>query len=817
MYSGRGKSFFLTRLLKEVIFPEAELAGSDPRIERRQKLIQFGALGVALLVTLGTIGLWVVSYSLNKSAIAQTDGQIARYRAVDIAPTDSRSNFKMLSQKLDALLAVRRIWEETGWLSHFGLFQGRKLEDGAEEAYEQVSTDYFLPSLVNRLKERMQGAEGAKPDVLYQLLRVYLMFGQPEKLEPKIASAVIQVDWEQSFADEPETLAALSVHLQNLLEMKPGATQLDAAFIAATRAKLTGVSQVQQCYDRFKAEALLDHSHDFKLAEVLRPNGQKVFVLADGRDIDVGIVPGLYTAWGYGDYFLKKGMVSAKECLQQNWVLGIETSSSDPREIERLHEGIKALYLGEYQQYWSGLLAGIRLRPAQNINQTVELLDLLSRPDSPLRLLLMAVEKNTSLGKVSAAAANLLKQAAEKTNLAPDEQTRRLFDSTRQVAGFGSGAAGDPAKRLENYFENYNVLVRGDTDKPVPLDVPLNKARELRDYFMLQTGGGQAQKSAASRVDGMGGDVMGQAKIEFARLPEPVRGWLMSLTSAGLSQTLSGAKAALNEKLMAAGIGGGSATGGGGAAAGGGGAAAGGAGKAGAAAGGGGAGAGGGRISLCTLSFNGKYPFAKGSQQDAPLVEFSKFFAPNGVMDQFFQANLKDFVDTGTPQWRQKSADGQSLGLSQTAINGFQAAAKIRDAFFAAGGQAPQVQFDMKPLELDAKVDSFRLNIEGQEIVYRHGPEQVTRIQWPGPAAGSGVRFVFETPDKNQAGRVKEGPWALFHLLDECSLQRSRGADGYTLTFQAEGFTARYEIRPLSVNNPFNLAELQSFRCPESL
>jgi len=804
MYSGRGKSFFLTRLLKEVVFPEAELAGCDPRIERRQKLIQYGALGAALLLTLGTVGLWTVSYGLNRAAIAKTDEQIAKFRAVNITPADSRSNFEMLSQKLDAVLAIRGIWEESGWLSHFGLFQGRKLGEGAQEAYEQLLTDYFAPSLVNRLQERMQGPEGTKADVLYQLLRVYLMFGQPDKLEPKIVAAVIQVDWEQSFAGQPEALAALSTHLQNLLQLKPRATQLDEAFIASVRARLTQVSQVQQCYDRFKAEALLDHSHDFKLAEALKPNGQKLFVLVDGRDIGVGVIPGLYTAWGYGEYFLKKSTLSVKDCLQQNWVLGKEGSSADPREIERLHDGFKALYLGEYQQYWSGLLAGLKLRPAQNINQTVDQLDMLSRPDSPLRLLLMAVEKNTSLSKVSAAAANLLTQAAAKANLAPDEETRKLFDSTKQVAGFGSGSAGDPAWRLENYFDNYNVLVRGEADKPVPLDVPLNKAKELRDYFMLQTGGGQAQKSAAGRIEGGGGDVPSQAKIEFARLPEPVRSWLMSLTSVGLNQTLSGAKGALNEKLKAAGIGGGAA---GGAAGGGGGAAG--------AGGGAGGGSGGGGGSPCKIAFGGKYPFAKGSQQDAPLVEFGKFFAPNGVMDQFFQANLKDFVDTGAPQWRQKAADGQSLGLSQAAIQGFQAASKIRDAFFAAGGQTPQVQFDLKPLDLDAKVDSFRLNIEGQEIVYRHGPEQVTRIQWPGPAAGSGVRFVFETPDKNQVGHAKEGPWALFRMFDESSLQRSGG--GYTLTFQAEGFTARYEIRPLSVNNPFLLAELQSFHCPESL
>ena len=37
------------------------------------------------------------------------------------------------------------------------------------------------------------------------------------------------------------------------------------------------------------------------------------------------------------------------------------------------------------------------------------------------------------------------------------------------------------------------------------------------------------------------------------------------------------------------------------------------------------------------------------------------------------------------------------------------------------------------------------------------------------------------------------------------------------VTFQVEGYKARYELRASSVYNPFNLPELQQFRCPESL
>src|SRR4029079_9691550 len=38
--SGTGKSFFLTTLVRQVIFPESGLAGSDASIERRQRAMR---------------------------------------------------------------------------------------------------------------------------------------------------------------------------------------------------------------------------------------------------------------------------------------------------------------------------------------------------------------------------------------------------------------------------------------------------------------------------------------------------------------------------------------------------------------------------------------------------------------------------------------------------------------------------------------------------------------------------------------------------------------------------------------------------------
>ncbi len=50
-FSGKGRSYFITRLLRDVIFPEAEIAGTNLRFERWRAWIQRGAYAAALLIT----------------------------------------------------------------------------------------------------------------------------------------------------------------------------------------------------------------------------------------------------------------------------------------------------------------------------------------------------------------------------------------------------------------------------------------------------------------------------------------------------------------------------------------------------------------------------------------------------------------------------------------------------------------------------------------------------------------------------------------------------------------------------------------------
>ncbi len=303
MYSGKGKSFFIHRLLKDVLFPEAELAGQDPKLVKRTRLLQIGAYVGAGFLFLLMLGLWTASYFNNQAALDKVEQYIADYHAIK---TNGPTNFDTLLPRLNTLAAIRDVYKDAGFMMGLGLSQADKVEAAAQHSYESLLRNYFLPAIEWRLKERMQGPEGNNTDVLYQLLKVYLMFNQLDKLDAPTAMAWIRADWDRQYATDPEALGQLVKHLDYLLKLQLDPLEIDQGFVDSVRNKLTQVPLIGQIYARFKTESKIDQSHDIQLGKALGPDAERAFVLADGKSVSSYTIPGLYTAYGYTEFFLKK-------------------------------------------------------------------------------------------------------------------------------------------------------------------------------------------------------------------------------------------------------------------------------------------------------------------------------------------------------------------------------------------------------------------------------------------------------------------------------------------------------------------------------
>jgi len=219
----------------------------------------------------------------------------------------------------------------------------------------------------------------------------------------------------------------------------------------------------------------------------------------------------------------------------------------------------------------------------------------------------------------------------------------------------------------------------------------------------------------------------------------------------------------------------------------------------------------------CMEAIGGRYPFVKTSPRDVTPDDFGRVFATGGLIDDFFQKSLLPWVDISTRPWKFRDLGGATMGNSSVNLLPFERAQKIREVFFPGGGRAPALKLEFKPLEMDAAILQFVLDIDGQVIKYSHGPQVATAIQWPGPRGSMQVRLQLSPARAGGSGQVFEGPWALFRMLDGAQIDPTAQPEKFRVTFNTDGRSAQFEVVTNSVQNPFRLSELEQFRCPEHL
>ena len=737
----------------------------NPRLEARRKWFRLAAYSSLIILSAGLLSLWSVSYFKNSRAIATVKKEVNEYRKIPAKPADPDEATRMIVKRLDALVAARQVYAEHLWYMGFGLYQGDKVRAGVDEVYEQRLAADLLPEIKRRLEQQMREtlARGGEADTgwLYEMLRTYLMLALPDRMNAGLAESSIRDLWERLYPREPQFQKQLGVHSDALVKALHTSSSVDQTLVDNVRQRLESVPLATQLYNQLKSVALADHSNDFRLMDAIPRISKNVFATVDGKDLETISIPGFFTLQGYDAYFRKRGMNLVEQAMKENWVLN--QYSGQKGNISFLYDDLQRQYFAEYALLWHKLLSNLNVKKPQGVFETIQILDQLSGPDTPLRSLLQAVEKNTNLAVSSSGS----KQSGpgEKFSLGV---TRNDAD---QISS-------DPVLGLASSFRALNALVETVGQAPPPIESVLKAAGEVRDLLMQITSGAsneeQALKFARERMNGSEAkDVLNKANLEFARLPEPLHGWLNMLTSSSWAITLKNAKSELNNMWQTE------------------------------------------VLKYYTASLDGRYPLVRSSRSDAAMADFCRFFAPNGILDQFFNTYLKSFVDTNT--WTQATMNNQGIQLSPQVLRQLKYAAKVREAFFSQGQTTPNIQFQLKPVELDPNVASFRINIEGQTDEYAHGPVISSKFQWPGPSPDQGVILSFMTVDGKSVSNMEEGAWDLFRVLQKSKLEQTSLPDVFRLTFQIEGYSAKYELRASSVFNPFYLPEMQQFHCPGAL
>ncbi len=800
-FSGRGRSYFLSRLIKEVVFGEAALVGLDPKVERRTRWIRQGvyvACALALVVLSGT---WLASYIGNQALIAQVHAGAATYNT-QIAELAKRgpmdADLVTVVPALNTLRGIRSGYDERDASAPisltFGLYQGGKLGAATGEAYVRALNGLLLPRMLVRIEQQMQ-SRMQNPDFLYQALKVYLILGRRGPLDRELVMQWFTADLLATYASEDDAPIrnALQAHADAMLRQPLTQLALNDTLIAAARAVLNKEPLAEYSYNRIMRSKRVLAIPTWTVAENGGPGTGRVFQLRSGKSLDSG-VPGIYTWAGYHNVFLQILPSVTQDLAEDTWVLGRAPRdiTASLRDTTRLRRDVIGLYLDDYTRRWDALLADIAIKPFANVQQALDVLSLLSAPASPLRDLLNAVDAQTLLSRVAAtdqataaAEAKIARIGQRAAGFAAFEARSGLSLQQNEIANilgeaFGSDPAGkpvDPARRVDDHFKSLHDFVSGSDGKPAALETSLQKIQQLYQGFDQVASAPNQGQVLLNQIAGSGGGTSTAATQlqDLTRdMPRPVAAMLQSVSQSSNQVASSGASQELSDAWRSK------------------------------------------VVPLCEAAFN-RYPLVASSSADVPVDDFSRLLAPGGMIDQFFEKYLKPFVDTTQRPWKWLSADRTPLGLSPSSLAEFERAAQIRDALFGTGNQI-QVRFQLVPIALDPQVAQISIDIAGQTLTWNHGPPDPAQFQWPASNGKTLVRVTM-TPASGGQGQITErdGPWALLRLLDAARVVPSGQPDKFRATFTGAGGAATFELNASSVNNPFTLAALRSFRCPPKL
>ncbi|MBT0118566.1 type VI secretion system membrane subunit TssM [Vibrio alginolyticus] len=761
-------SYFVKNLFDKVIFKEQLLGTVNRHYQKQSGWMRRGVYIGCTTLLLGASALWFMSYKWNSQLIVDTNEQASHIDAMIGAQsldfeTDIVSAVETLDRLMTLPLGKQSDYGDADSVKRFGLYQGDKVSQAANNAYSDALTQYYAPLLLDSLVSEMESNQQHR-EYLYETLKTYLMLFNPDKYQQDEVLAWFNFYFERQYPGElnADLRRRLLQHTQYLLGNDGQGFTYNTAAVTSAREVLTQMSLPERAYQRMKIQFSKSHVPSFRLTDVLGPKGLEQFERASGKPLSQGI-SGFYTYNGFHSIFQIQINRTVKSLMEENWVYGDDLKAHEIDQDSAI-QGVQSRYYQDYVNEWKTLIEDIQLKQAPSLELATEQARVLSGVERPIESLLRAIQKEVALSKVSlsenqkAASEVAGKVAKVKFSNTAD----RLDMYLPEENGFNVAL---PGKEVESHFSE--ILRLGEQDFDDIQQAMVN----LRSYLSDLSSSGNNQKIAYKSI--LDGTVTQDVAASFARakelLPRPFNQWLGELSQESVKFAESGSKDHLNQLWVTQVV----------------------------------------RPYQRTIA--GRYPFEPNASREVRLKDFKRFFGYGGTLDAFFQEYLEPFVDTSKSRWRLE----KEIGVRPETLMVFQRAQRIRQSFFESDNSL-RVEFGMKPVYLDQHITRFVLELGGQDLVYKHGPARAKSLSWP--AGQDQTRIVFTPPEsKREIAHTYEGEWGIFKLLDQSLKARPESRKDNIVMIDLKGNKVQLELIPSSAINPFWSNEMERFRCPRTL
>ena len=765
---GAAKSFFIGRLMTDVVFREAGLAGHSEQRERRMRTFSWALVSVVAVCGIGLSAAWVVSYFSNRDGLEKA-GVVAKSAMAALAAvgTPTIGDLPLLVEALGQVKqippAVHDPVASPPLSMRWGLYQGVKVDAQVGERYRNALQQGLMPRIALQL-EAVMASPQARAEGVYAALKAYLMMYDGKRLDESFFVGTVSEMWLGTDYDR-ETVKLARQHLVELVRSRNMQVArfhpMNQPQVDAARDRVASLSIVARAYSLLRLTAN-NASDGIRLSEVVGPSGVGVLERASGVSL-VEPIPYIFTLEGYKSAVKPRiKNIVGQLAEEESWVMGSKSSGVGKGNAREFEAAVSRQYMLDYQSTWEGVLKDIKLKRIGDVRAAMNAAQILGQPDSPLKKVVVLVAEQTRLTapdpKADASAA-ATENAKQKVRDAATNATTGIFgNQASQVVGSVIGV-GDPVRAQEKMVEEQFSAVRrmvGD-GKPGEIDAALGIINEIFNELVSvkqKLDSGQGLKEIPQAI--------GRAKAQADRFPMPVSGAIKALVELAEQEASGGVKKGMKAEL-------------------------------------------GGAASMCQKAVSGgRYPIDKNAKEDVGLQDFVNVFKAGGDLDAFFASSLAPFVDKSGAVWRLKSTGEGAPPVAAGTLAQFQNADAIRTAFLG-GGSVASVSVDVSVVSASAEVG---IEYDGASHKLQVGSPSV-RLAWP---ARPGARITLA----GQPVVSADGAWSLFRLVDKGVPDPSSTGDRLRVSYgSASGARAVLDIRTGSAAfNPFRLKELSAFVCP---
>ncbi|WP_096787839.1 type VI secretion system membrane subunit TssM [Rhodobacter sp. CZR27] len=770
---GEPRSYFLNGLLADLVFREAGLGRFDRAAEERRRWLWRGTVaGAALATSLAGLAFlfsflrWSGAIEDQARLISDLSGRLANVAARQ-APTEPLD----LPLALDAATAAASARTEvaTSPLTLLGPSAEAELTRAQQILYDRTLSNVLEPRMVALLEATMW-REARNPEFLLGALKAYYMVTGLAPYDRDYLSMWWQEQLPQKAVLDPFPTEAARAHQLAALDragLDDGATAPDEALVAVALQSICTIPLATRAYGALLQDPTVTALPEWIPGDEAGPNAARIFTRISGKTLRVGL-PGAFTHGGFHETILPLLPEIAAQATLDRALFAGGCGGSGDASVTTLEADILKLYSDDFIAHWDGLLRDLRLVPLKDFATASAAMKDLASPDSALKRLLRAAVAETDLARVpdeaGAAPEGLVAAATKRLG-----KVGKLVKKGSRLLPTPAPDAEPPGTAVGQHFAPLKAVVTEVDGQP-----PLIADAELALGALanaLQTAAASPNPQAALTEQGGLPQLTGGLATVAQRLPDPIDDWLTALAGETASVTREAVIAQLEARYRAD------------------------------------------VLPFCSAATAGRYPFETGSAIDVNTADFQRLFGPGGLFDGYTTEALGPYIDTTRRPWTWRA----DFGIDPAALAPFEKARQMRDGLFA-GGLGPVIGFLLEAKDLSPNAGRVTLNVDGQQITYMNAAVPPVGMTWPGRNGTNLITLSFTPVDGSaEAVTSESGAWAWLRMIGKGQLSPTAQPELFRLRLAAGAYSASFDLRASSVENPLDLKLFGGFRCPQGL